>query len=272
MTILETLAGAARERVAKAKRLQPLSAVRREAELLQTVTKKIQLPFEAALRKPGLSFICEVKKASPSKGVIADDFPYMQIAEDYRAAGADALSVLTEPTRFLGSDSYLREIAAASPLPCLRKDFTVDEYQIYEAKLLGASAVLCIAALLPEEELRTFMLLAASLGLSVLAEAHDAAEVETVLRAGARIVGVNNRNLKDFTVNIENSICLRKQVPPGILFVSESGIQTPADTRRLMENGTDAVLIGETLMRAQDKAAALRALRNAPIQQSNCEV
>lgn len=218
-------------------------------------------PFEKALSGPGIHFICECKKASPSKGVIATDFPYIAIAQDYEKAGADALSVLTEPRWFMGSDRILEEIAAQSGIPCLRKDFTVDEYMIYEAKLLGASAVLLICAILDQEQLTRYTALADSLGLSALVEAHDAAETAMAVRAGARIVGVNNRNLKDFTVDIDNSLRLREKVPPEVLYVSESGISTPEDVAALYRCGTNAVLIGETLMRSGDKGKKLDALR-----------
>lgn len=220
-------------------------------------------PFEAALRAEGLSFICEVKKASPSKGVIAKDFPYLDIAREYQEAGASALSVLTEPEYFLGRDSYLEEIARAVSIPVLRKDFTVDAYMIYQAKVMGASAVLLICAILSDRQLKEYLDLAHSLGLSVLVEAHDQAEVERGLAAGARILGVNNRNLKDFTVDVNNSLKLREMVPREVLFVSESGIRTPEDTARLYANGTDAVLIGETLMRCPDKKQMLKALGGA---------
>lgn len=217
--------------------------------------------FEQALRKPELAFICECKKASPSKGVIAQEFPYLQIAEAYVAAGADCISVLTEPKWFLGSNDYLQEIAAAVPIPCLRKDFTVDAYMIYEAKLLGAAAVLLICSILSEQELQEYLRICDSLGLSALVEVHDAREVQMALRAGARMIGVNNRNLKDFTVNPENSCRLRELVPPEVLFVAESGVCSAADVALVRQIGADAVLIGEALMRAADKKAKLAELR-----------
>ena len=206
MNVLERLAGYARERVEAAKAEKPLAQIREEALALP----KGDFDFEQALRKKKLSFICECKKASPSKGLIAPDFPYLQIAKEYEAAGADAISVLTEPREFLGSDAYLREIAAAVNIPCLRKDFTVDEYMIYEAKLLGAAAVLLICSLLTEEQIRKYMDICDKLGLSALVEAHDEAEVKMALNAGARIIGVNNRNLKDFSVDLNNSANLRR--------------------------------------------------------------
>ena len=259
MTILDQLAAYARERTEQAKRNLPPAEIRRQALALPKGT----FPFEQALKKPGMSFICECKKASPSKGLIAPDFPYLSIAKEYEAAGADCLSVLTEPKWFLGSDAYLKEIAAAVSLPCLRKDFTVDAYMIYEAKVLGASAVLLICSLLRREEIREWIGLCDALGLSALVEAHDEGEVQTALEAGARIIGVNNRNLKDFSVDANTSRRLRKQIPPEVLFVSESGVSSAQDVQKLREIGADGVLIGETLMRAADKKARLAELRGA---------
>ena len=261
MTILEQLAAHARHRVEQAAKQHPLEEVKRSALALP----RGDFAFERALGKPGMSFICECKKASPSKGLIAPDFPYLSIAGAYAEAGADAISVLTEPKWFLGSDTFLREIAAQVQVPCLRKDFTVDAYMIYEAKLLGASAVLLIVSLLREEQLRTYMEICDELGLSALVEAHDEEEVRTALRAGARVVGVNNRNLKDFSVDTENSRRLRELVPEDVIFVSESGVRDVEDIRRLSAMGADAVLIGETLMRAKDKKAMLAAFREAAL-------
>ena len=257
MTILDQLAGHARERTEQAKQKTPLSVLKEQAEALPKGT----FAFEQALKAPGISFICECKKASPSKGLIAPDFPYLSIAKEYHAAGADAISVLTEPKWFLGRDQYLREIASAVSIPCLRKDFTVDEYMIYEAKVLGASAVLLICSILTPAQLRDYQAVCDGLGLSALVEAHDEGEVEMALAAGARIIGVNNRNLKDFTVDTENSRRLRAMIPPSVLFVSESGVKTPADVENLRQVGADAVLIGETLMRAADKKSKLSELR-----------
>ena len=261
MTILEQLAAHARHRVEQAAKQHPLEEVKRSALALP----RGDFAFERALGKPGMSFICECKKASPSKGLIAPDFPYLSIAGAYVEAGADAISVLTEPKWFLGSDTFLREIAAQVQVPCLRKDFTVDAYMIYEAKLLGASAVLLIVSLLREEQLRTYMEICDELGLSALVEAHDEEEVRTALRAGARVVGINNRNLKDFSVDTENSRRLRELVPEDVIFVSESGVRDVEDIRRLSAMGADAVLIGETLMRAKDKKAMLSAFREAAL-------
>lgn len=259
MTILDQLAEHASARVARAKASLPLDEIRERALALP----KGDFAFEAALKKPGISFICECKKASPSKGLIAPDFPYLEIARAYQAAGADCISVLTEPNWFLGRDEYLKEIAAAVSIPCLRKDFTVDEYMIYEAKLLGASAVLLICSILTEEQIRAYLSLCDRLGLSALVEAHNEAEVKAALGAGARIIGVNNRNLKDFTVDTENSRRLRALIPPQVLFVSESGVKSAGDVAKLRAVGADAVLIGETLMRAEDKRAKLDELRGA---------
>ncbi len=257
MNILEQLAAHARERVEAAKKTIPFETVKARALALP----RGGFRFENALKTPDIAFICECKKASPSKGLIAPDFPYLQIARDYEAAGADCVSVLTEPKWFLGSDAYLKEIAAAVQLPCLRKDFTVDAYMIYEAKLLGASAVLLIAALLPERQLRDYLAVCDELGLSALVEAHSEEEVYAALNAGARVIGVNNRNLKDFSVDTENSRRLRSLIPRDSLFVSESGVRTAADVQLMREAGADAVLVGETLMRAADKRQKLNELR-----------
>ena len=258
MTILDTLASHARARTLKNKHKISEEEIRRAALALGEDTG---FPFEKALAQPGMSFICEVKKASPSKGIIARDFPYLEIAREYEEAGASAISCLTEPDFFMGSDEYLRQITAAVKIPVLRKDFTVDPYMIYEAKVLGASAVLLICAILTDEELTEYGALARSLGLSALVEAHDEREVERALRVDKAVIGVNNRDLRTFTVDCRNSVRLRKMVPGDRLFVSESGIQTPTDIEILRENGVDAVLIGETLMRSPDKAAELRCLK-----------
>lgn len=261
-TILDTIAEATRVRVAEAKKTVPLEQIRSAARMLPADTG---FPFEKALSAPGMSFICECKKASPSKGLIAPDFPYLEIAKSYEDAGASAISVLTEPQWFLGQNTYLQEIVQAVHIPCLRKDFTVDDYMIYEAKVLGASAVLLICSLLSEEQIRDSIKLCDSLGLSALVEAHDADEIEMALRAGARIIGVNNRNLKDFTVDIHNSGRLRSLVPPEVLFVAESGIKTRADVAVLEEMGGNAVLIGETLMRSEHKKQLLADLKGSPL-------
>ncbi len=259
MTILDEIAAHTRKRVEAAKEKAPLQELRQKA---------LSLPrgeglFEKALRKPELSFILECKKASPSKGVIAEEFDYLSIAGDYERAGADALSVLTEPKWFLGKDEYLREIAEKVKLPILRKDFTVDEYMLYEAKLLGASAVLLIVSILSGDELSNCLTICDELGLDALVEIHDEREAVTALRAGARIIGVNNRNLKDFSVDTGNSARLREKIPEEILFVAESGVKDEQDIRRIREIGASAVLIGETMMRAKDKKATLLKLKQA---------
>lgn len=258
MTILDKLAASAKARCEAAKGKIPPEEIRRLAEN----TPKGDFGFEKALKKPGMSFICECKRASPSKGLIAPEFPYLDIARDYEAAGADCVSVLTEPEWFLGSDRYLEEIAHTVGIPCLRKDFTVDEYMIYEAKLLGASAMLLICSILDAEQLKEYIGVADSLGLSSLVEAHDEREIAAAVGAGARVIGVNNRNLKDFTVDTGNSGKLRSLVPDDIVFVSESGVSDAADVKRLYDAHVDAVLIGEALMRASDRKAKLAELRS----------
>lgn len=259
MTILSQLADYARYRVEQAKVKLPVEEIRS----LAMSSPKGTFAFENALRKPDISFICECKKASPSKGLIAPDFPYLQIAKEYEAAGADCISVLTEPKWFLGADHYLKEIAQTVSIPCLRKDFTVDEYMIYEAKLLGAAAVLLICSLLSAEQIKRYIEICDALGLSALVEAHNETEIQEALKAGARIVGVNNRNLKDFSVDTGNSAKLRRMVPKEVLFVSESGVSSSQDVEKLREIGADAVLIGEALMKAPDKQAKLSELRGA---------
>lgn len=257
MTILDEISDYARVRVAEAKKTVTTEEMRRRAFSMP----KGSFAFEKALKKEGISFICECKKASPSKGLIAPEFPYLEIAKEYEAAGADCISVLTEPKWFLGANPYLEQIASAVNIPCLRKDFTVDEYMIYKAKTLGASAVLLICSVLSEGALREYIDICDALGLSALTEAHDEAEIDMALKAGARIIGVNNRNLKDFSVNTENSARLRERIPREIVFVSESGVTCAGDVEKLRAMGTDAVLIGEALMRATDKKKALRELR-----------
>ena len=257
--ILDEIAAKTRERIEAEKRRIPLAELRAAAKDLDCNTG---FPFKQALTKPGMSFICEVKKASPSKGVIAEHFPYVEIGREYEVAGADAISILTEPFYFQGSDAYLSDIRKEVSIPLLRKDFTVDEYMLYQAKKIGADAVLLICAILSQAQLQEYLEISMELGLSALVEAHDEEEIQMALHAGAGIIGVNNRNLKDFTVDISNSVRLRELVPKDILFVSESGMKTRADIARLEENGTDAVLIGETFMRSSDKAGMLKELRN----------
>ena len=257
MSILDELAAHARERVladSENMSLDILQAMCREKGRANGAR------FYDALKKDDLSFICEVKKASPSKGVIARDFPYLDIARDYEAAGADCISCLTEPKWFFGSDDIFREIRAAVSTPMLRKDFTVSDYQLYQSRLMGADCVLLICALLDTKTLAQYLAVCDELGLSALVETHDADEIRSAVAAGAKIIGVNNRNLKDFTVDIHNSERLRELVPENIVFVSESGIKTPEDVGRLYQNKTDAVLIGETLMRSSNKKAELEKL------------
>ena len=266
MNILEEIAGKTRERIGQEKGKVSV------AELKERIRDREQNPailptpsFYQALKKEGMSYICEVKKASPSKGLIAPDFPYVEIAKEYEAAGASAISCLTEPFYFQGSDRYLEEITAAVNIPVLRKDFTVDEYMIYQAKAFGASAVLLICAILDDVQLREYRQLAESLGLDALVEAHDEREVERALEVGAKIVGVNNRDLRTFRVDMNNSIRLRNLAPEEVVFVSESGIRTSADIDLLYDNRVDAVLIGETLMRSPDKKAMLETLNGKPL-------
>lgn len=261
--ILDTLAEHARARVEKSEAERPLEEIRAQALSMEINTDPATgYPFDRALAAPGMSFICECKKASPSKGLIAPEFPYLEIAREYEAAGAAAISCLTEPDFFLGSTQYLEEIAAEVSIPVLRKDFTVDPYMIYEAKILGASAVLLICAILSDAQLQEYGGIARSLGLSALVEAHDAEEVGRALKVEGGIIGVNNRNLKDFTVDIGNSVRYREMIPKDRVYVSESGIRNAADVGVLYRNGTNAVLIGEALMRSPDKAAMLEELRS----------
>lgn len=257
MNILDEIAAYTRTRMKQAKEQIPPA----EMESCARALPSGEFFFEKALKKEDISFICECKKASPSKGLIAEEFPYLTIADEYEKAGADAISVLTEPKWFLGKDAYLQEIAEQVNIPCLRKDFTVDEYMIYEAKVFGAQAVLLIVSLLPTETLKSYIGICDSLGLSALVETHDESEVETALEAGARIVGVNNRNLKDFSVDHENSKRLRERIPQDVIFVSESGIRDAADVAAMREIGADAVLVGETLMRAENKSEKLKELK-----------
>lgn len=258
--ILEEIAEKTRERIRKEKLQFPLDQLKILAE------KAPQQPsFLEALKKPGMSYICEVKKASPSKGLIAPEFPYLEIAKEYEAAGASAISCLTEPFYFMGSDTYLREITETVDIPVLRKDFTVDKYMIYQAKAFGAAAVLLICAILNDQELLEYRELAETLGMDALVEAHDENEVARALKTGAKIVGVNNRDLKTFKVDMNNSIRLRNLAPDNVVFVSESGIKNAGDIAILERNRVGAVLIGETLMRSPDKKAALENLNGGAL-------
>ena len=252
MNILDKIVASTEERVRRDK-LVGLSC-------MSDTLASVPFRFETALREPGFHFICEVKKASPSKGIIAPDFPYLDIAREYEEAGATAISVLTEPDFFLGSDLYLSEIRGVVDIPLLRKDFTIDPFQIEQAACIGADAILLICAILSASQLTEYIKLADSLGLSSLVEAHDEDELRLALQAGARVVGVNNRNLKTFSIDTGNSARLRKLVPDDVVFVSESGIESSEDIAFLRQNGINAALIGETLMRSKDKKAALAGL------------
>mgnify|MGYP002513620956 FL=1 len=259
INMLDEIVEKTKERVEMAKSILPLEDIKKQVSLLEISD---EFPFKKALGGDDISIIAEVKKASPSKGLIAEDFDYLAIAKEYEAAGASAISVLTEPYFFQGSDEYLEEITKEVNIPVLRKDFIIDEYMIWEAKLLGASAVLLIVSILDIVQLKKFLDLAHDLGLSAIVETHDGDEIRTAMNVGAEIIGVNNRNLNDFTVDIENSISLRRCVSDNIVFISESGIKTKEDVTRLKENNVDAVLIGETLMKSDDKMSLISELKN----------
>ena len=257
--MLDEIVEKTKERIEQAKEIVPLEELKNEVESLEISD---EFPFKKALSEDGISIIAEVKRASPSKGLIAEDFDYVAIAKEYEAAGASAISVLTEPYFFKGSNEYLEEISQNVSIPILRKDFVIDEYMIWEAKLLGASAVLLIVSILDIATLKKFLDLAHDLGLSAIVETHDGREITTAVNVGAEIIGVNNRNLNDFTVDIENSISLRRCVGGDVIFISESGIKTKEDVARLKENDVDAVLIGETLMKCDDKRSMISELKN----------
>lgn len=257
--ILDELAKYAAERVKKAKEQKSLEQIKEEAYALP----KGSFRFEKALRGKEMSFICEVKKASPSKGIISEEFPYLEIAKSYEKSGADCISVLTEPKWFLGSDEIFCQIRQEVSLPMIRKDFTVDEYQIYEAKVMGADAVLLICALLDTDTIRKYLEICDTLGISALVETHDEEEIASAVAAGARLIGVNNRNLKDFSVNFENAKRLREKIPKEAVFVAESGVKGEKDVRSLCGIGADAVLMGEALMRAEYPEEKLRSFRQA---------
>lgn len=260
MNILAEIAEKTKERIRFEQSVFPYAELRREAEQKESA---VPFAFEKALKQKDMAFICEVKKASPSKGVIAEDFPYLQTVREYEEAGANAISCLTEPFYFRGSDIYLREICKAVSVPVLRKDFTVSDYMIYQAKAFGAEAVLLICGLLEKEQLKEYAALCDELKISALTEAHTAEEIEKALYAGARVIGVNNRDLKTFRVDLRHTLDLRSLVPDHVVFVSESGIKTPEDTALLRKHRVDAVLIGETLMRAENKKEMLQSLRGA---------
>ena len=257
--MLEEIVEKTKERLIESKKSKSLDQLKEEVQKLE-ITQ--DFPFKKALSEDEISIIAEVKRASPSKGLIAEDFDHLTIAKEYEEAGASAISVLTEPYFFKGSNDYLKEISQCVSIPTLRKDFVIDEYMIWEAKALGASAVLLIVSILSIVELKKFLDLAHDLGLSAIVETHDGDEIRTALNVGAEIIGVNNRDLTDFTVNIENSISLRRCVSGDVIFISESGIKTPEDVRKLKENDVDAVLIGETLMKSDDKKSMILELKN----------
>ena len=259
INMLDKIVEKTRERLMESKKNKSLDEIKQEVLNLE-INK--DFPFKNALDEDGISIIAEVKKASPSKGLIAEDFDYVQIAKDYEDAGASAISVLTEPYFFQGSDDFLKEISENVSVPILRKDFIIDEYMIWEAKLLGASAILLIVSILDTVQLKKYLDLAHDLGLSAIVESHDGDEIRKAMIVGAEIIGVNNRNLNDFTVNIENSIDLRRCVSGDVIFISESGIKTNEDVRKLKENDVDAVLIGETLMKSDDKKQMVSELKN----------
>ena len=259
-TILDTIADYARVRVAADMETHCRDVMQM---LAQSGGAADGAAFYEALRKDGMSFLCEVKKASPSKGVIAKDFLYLDIARAYQAAGADCISCLTEPKWFLGSDQIFQDIRAAVSTPMLRKDFVVDDYQIYQAKVLGANAVLLICALLDTRTIARYLELCDQLGLAALVETHDEREIDSAVSAGARLIGVNNRNLKDFSVDFSNAARLRDRIPPEAVYVAESGVTGPEDVAALKAIGADAVLMGEVLMRARDKGELLARMREA---------
>ena len=258
-TILDEIVEDTYRRVAFERTVHPFPDVK---EGCMVRPRRTGFPFTRALEADGMSFICEVKKASPSKGIITEDFPYLDIAMEYEDIGASAISVLTEPHFFKGSDKYLEEIADTVRTPILRKDFIIDEYQIYRAKEIGASAILLIAAILDDRQLSGYREIAESLGMSVLVETHDEREVQRAVSSGAGIIGVNNRDLRNFTVDIRNSLKLRELIPDDVITVSESGIRGKEDISRLRDAGFDAVLMGETFMRSTDKRATIEAMRS----------
>lgn len=260
MTILEQLSAHAAKRVEEDKKIIDLEKMK---EMASDLPHESGRSFSANLKKEGISLICEVKKASPSKGIIDPVFDYMTIAKEYEAAGADCMSVLTEPKWFLGSDAIFTEIRGAVEIPMIRKDFTVDEYQIYQAKHMGADCVLLICAITGPDSLKHYLKVCRDLGLDALVETHDEAEIKMAVNAGAEIIGVNNRNLKDFSVDFENAARLRDMIPRECIYVAESGVKGPSDLALLKKIGADAVLMGEVLMRAEDRKAAIKEMREA---------
>ncbi len=262
--ILDQLANHAKERVLKDKEKISLEEIKLKALSLE----KGDFVFEKALRNNFPSLICEVKKASPSKGVISEDFPYLEIAKEYEKVGATCISVLTEPKWFLGSDEIFKEIRANVSLPMLRKDFTVDEYQIYQAKLMGADCVLLIVAILTTNQIKSYIEICNNLGINAVVEAHDEKEINSAIKAGAKIIGVNNRNLKDFTVNLDNASELKTYIPEDVIYIAESGIATVEDGISLVKKGADALLIGEALMRTDNKREFISKIKGADYEQN----
>lgn len=262
MNILDKICETTKERIEKEKQKIALGEVRKNAESIKNIEKEKYFNFEKAIcKKEKINFICEIKKASPSKGIIAEDFDYIEIAKDYQKSGADAISCLTEPHYFLGADEYLKAVKETVNIPVLRKDFIIDEYMIYQSKNIKADAILLIAAVLDKYKLKDYFDIANDFGLSSLFEVHNEEELEKVLNLNPRIIGVNNRDLKTFEVDINNSVRLRKLIPNNIIFVSESGIKCREDIKTLEENKTNAVLIGESLMTKKDKEKEIKKLR-----------
>lgn len=261
--ILDMLAASAKRRVEAAKSLVPLNSIKKKA--FEIAKSGQHYCFENSLMHDGVSFICEIKKASPSKGLIAPVFEPEITAREYASAGAAAISVLTEPEYFLGSNEHLTAVKEAMTLPVLRKDFTVSEYQLYESKVIGADAVLLICAILNVDTIRKFLDICDELYMSALVEAHTAAEVETALEAGARIAGVNNRDLNTFEVDFNTCLKLRSLVPNNVLYVAESGIKSREHISLLRDAGVNAALIGETLMRSADITATLADLKKGAV-------
>ncbi len=222
---------------------------------------KGNFPFYDAIKKDGISIIAEIKHASPSKGIITDDFDVRKISQEYKLAQVDCISVLTEPYFFMGDNSYVEIAKHEAKKPVLRKDFIIDEVQIYESKVIGADCILLISAILDMEKLKKFSYIAETIGLNCLVECHNEKEIELAIKSSAKIIGVNNRDLTTFDVDINNSLRLRKYVPSDILFVSESGIKTKKDMDKLKEIKTDGVLIGETFMRSNNKVNQIKLLK-----------
>lgn len=255
--ILDELAQTAAKRVAEDKKNISLDEMKQKAYALP----KGDFRFEKVLSHRSGRVICEVKKASPSKGIISQDFPYLDIAAEYEKIGADCISCLTEPSRFLGSDKIFTDIRHRVNIPMLRKDFTVDEYQIYQSKVMGADAVLLICSILNSEQLKEYIGICDTLGISALVEAHNQDEIKTAVKAGARIIGVNNRNLKDFSIDLENAVSLRRMIPRNLIFIAESGIASPEDAAKMLNYGANAVLVGEAFMKSDDKSGFLKRIR-----------